>query len=125
MILVDTNVIIESLRGKEETVRLLEKIGLKNISISTITEMELYIGARDKKELNFIKKRLKKIEIIDFDKKISKKSVELVFKFSKSHTLDIPDSIIAATSLINGLPLMTYNKKDFKFIPDLKLYELA
>ena len=76
MILVDTNVIIESLRGKEETVTLLEKIGLKNIAISTITEMELYIGARDKKELNFIKKRLKKIEIIDFDKKISKKSVE-------------------------------------------------
>jgi predicted nucleic acid-binding protein len=125
MILVDTNVIIESLRGEEETVRLLEKIGLKNIAISTITEMELYIGARDKKELNFVKKRLKKIEIIDFDKKISKKSVELVFKFSKSHTLDIPDSIIAATSLINGLPLMTYNKKDFKFIPDLKLYESA
>lgn len=125
MILVDTNVIIESLRGKKETVTLLEKIGLKNIAISTITEMELYIGARDKKELNFIKKRLKKIEIIDFDKKISKKSVELVFKFSKSHTLDIPDSIIAATSLIYDLPLITYNKKDFKFIPDLKLYELA
>lgn len=125
MILVDTNVIIESLRGKKETVTLLEKIGLKNIAISTITEMELYIGARDKKELNFIKKRLKKIEIIDFDKKISKKSVELVFKFSKSHTLDIPDSIIAATSLIYGLPLITYNKKDFKFIPDLKLYESA
>jgi tRNA(fMet)-specific endonuclease VapC len=124
MILVDTNVIIESLRGKEETVKLLEKIGLKNIAISTITEMELYIGARDKKELNFIKKRLKKIEIIDFDKKISKKSVELVFEFSKSHNLDIPDSIIAATCLIYKLSLMTYNKKDFKFIPDLKLYEL-
>lgn len=125
MILVDTNVIIESLRGKKETITLLEKIGLKNIAISTITEMELYIGARDKKELNYIKKRLEKIEIIDFDKKISKKSVELIFKFSKSHTLDIPDSIIAATCLTYGITLITYNKKDFKFIPDLKLYELA
>jgi predicted nucleic acid-binding protein len=123
MILVDTNVIIESLKGKKETVALLEKIGLKNIAISTITEMELYVGALNKNELNYIKKRLEKIEIIDFDKEISKKSVELVFKFSKSHTLDIPDSIIAATCLIYDIPLFTYNQRDFKYIPALKLYE--
>jgi hypothetical protein len=122
MVLIDTNAIIESLRGREETIKLLEKIGLENIAISSISEMELYVGAFNKKELNFIKKRLKIIEIIDFDKRISRKSAELVFEFSKSHTLDIPDSIIAATCLVYEFPLLTYNTKDFKFIPGLKLY---
>jgi len=123
MVLIDTNVIIDSLKGREETIELLEKIGLENIAISSISEMELYVGAFNKKELNFIKKRLQKIEIIDFDKRISRKSAELVFEFSKSHTLDIPDSIIAATCLVYDISLLTYNTKDFKFIPGLKLYE--
>lgn len=85
--------------------------------------MELYIGALNKNELNFIKDRIEKIELIDIDKGISRKSAELVYKFSKSHNLDIPDSIIAATCLELGIELFTYNKKDFKYIPDLKLYK--
>jgi len=122
MVIIDTNVIIESMKGSEKTIEILEKIGLENIAISSISEMELYVGALNKKELHFIKKRLEKIEIFDFDKRISRKSAELVFGFSKSHNLDIPDSIIAATCLVYDIPLFTYNTKDFKFIPGLKLY---
>jgi tRNA(fMet)-specific endonuclease VapC len=122
MVIIDTNVIIESLKGREKTIEILEKIGLENIAISSISEMELYVGALNKKELNFIKKRLEKVEIFDVDKRISRKSAELVFEFSKSHNLDIPDSIIAATCLVYDIPLLTYNTKDFKFIPGLKLY---
>jgi predicted nucleic acid-binding protein len=122
MVIIDTNVIIESLKGREKTIEILEKIGIENIAISSISEMELYVGALNKKELLFIKKRLEQIEIFDFDKRISRKSAELVFEFSKSHNLDIPDSIIAATCLVYDIPLFTYNTKDFKFIPGLKLY---
>ena len=83
MVIIDTNVIIESLKGREKTIEILEKIGLENIAISSISEMELYVGALNKKELNFIKKRLEKVEIFDVDKRISRKSAELVFEFSK------------------------------------------
>lgn len=34
----------------------------------------------------------------------------------------IPDALIAAIAIANGLELFTYNKKDFDFIPELKLY---
>lgn len=33
------------------------------------------------------------------------------------------DALIAATSLGTGLKLFTYNKRDFKFIKGLKLYD--
>lgn len=36
--------------------------------------------------------------------------------------LQIPDALIAATYLVNNLPLYTLNKKDFSNISGLKLY---
>jgi predicted nucleic acid-binding protein len=121
MVLVDTNVIIEAFKGTQETIELLESIGLKNLVVSTITQMELYIGALNKNELNLIRNRLKNIKILDINKKISQKGAELVYNYSKSHNLDIPDSIIAATALIHNIPLLTYNLRDFRFIPGLNL----
>ena len=54
MILCDTNVIIETLKGDEKTIKIIERIGLENIAISSVTVMELYFGALNKRELNKI-----------------------------------------------------------------------
>ena len=48
MILCDTNVIIEILKGNKRTMSIIENIGLENIAISSITVMELYFGAFNK-----------------------------------------------------------------------------
>ena len=55
MILCDTNVIIEILKGNKKIIKITESIGLENIAISSITVMELYFGALNKKELDKIK----------------------------------------------------------------------
>ena len=56
MILCDTNVIIEALKGDDKTIKIIERIGLENIAISSVTVMEMYFGALNKRELNKIKK---------------------------------------------------------------------
>jgi predicted nucleic acid-binding protein len=33
----------------------------------------------------------------------------LIARYSKSHGLVIPDALIAATALVEGLPLLTHN----------------
>ncbi len=43
--------------------------------------------------------------------------------YSLSHNLIVPDGLIASTSLVHDLSLFTLNKKDFKFISGLDLYE--
>ena len=46
----------------------------------------------------------------------------LMENYYLSHGLKIPDAIIAATSRYHGVSLFTFNKKDFRFIPDIKFF---
>ncbi|MBV5337012.1 MAG: PIN domain-containing protein [Deltaproteobacteria bacterium] len=92
-IVLDTNILIEILKNNTQTLRAVEGLN-GELCISAISVMELYFGARDKAELS---------------------------KYAKSHYLDIPDALIASSVLINNIPLMTYNRKDFKYIEGLKL----
>lgn len=121
-ILCDTNVIIEIFKGNNDTFRILEKTGFENIYISSITVMEMFYGALNSIELKKIKRYLNSLRILQTDENISRISIELIEKYSKSHGLQIPDAVIAATSLSRRIRLFTYNIKDFKFIKDIKLY---
>lgn len=121
MILCDTNVIIETLKGDEKTIKIIERIGLENIAISSVTVMELYFGALNKRELNKIKKYLKALNIAHFDNSVSELAVSMIESYSKSHGLQIPDAIIAATALSLEIKLFTLNLKDFRYIDGLKL----
>jgi tRNA(fMet)-specific endonuclease VapC len=121
MILCDTNVIIEILKGNKTTINIIENIGLENIAISSVTVMELYFGALNKRELNKIKKHLQALNIVHFDADISESAIKLIERFSKSYGLQIPDAIIAATAMTSKIKLFTFNLKDFKYIDGLKL----
>ncbi|MFW5774087.1 MAG: PIN domain-containing protein, partial [Tangfeifania sp.] len=49
--------------------------------------------------------------------------LQLLEKYSLSHNLKIPDALIASTAIANETELFTLNKKDFKFIKELNLYQ--
>ena len=83
--------------------------------------MELYYGARDKAELNKLEKFVSLFEIIHLNETISSHATQLIKTYAKSHTLDIPDGLIAATALVLKVALLTYNTKDFKYIKDIEL----
>lgn len=112
---------IEVLKGNQNIVRELEELRLA-YAISAISAMELYYGALNKAELFKLQKFISLFEIIELNKSISNIATELIFEYSKSHNLDIPDSLIAATAMENNLKLYTLNIKDFRFIKSLKLF---
>jgi predicted nucleic acid-binding protein len=123
MVLCDTDVIIEYLKGNKKTKRELEKIKMENITLSIITLMEIYFGALNKKELNNIKRVLGNFNILKVNEDISDLAIDMVLKYSKSHGLRIPDSLIGATAVYYDIPLFTYNIKDFHFIKNINLYK--
>jgi predicted nucleic acid-binding protein len=84
--------------------------------------MELILGALNKREVNYIQKAFKEIKIVYINEDISKIAQDLMVKYNKSHNLQIDDALIAATSTVMNIVLITYNKSDFQFIPNVSLY---
>ena len=123
IVLCDTDVIIEFYRNNPDIIAELKNIGQENIAVSTITAGELIYGAFNKKELNQIKKDLKKLTVIDIDKKTCDTFLDIMSKYVLSHKLALPDGFIAATAIANDIELYTLNIKDYKFIDGLRLFK--
>ncbi|MCR5475269.1 MAG: type II toxin-antitoxin system VapC family toxin [Lachnospiraceae bacterium] len=119
--LCDTCILIDYLRGKEEIKNTLSKDRTDGLGMSSITYMELMVGAFNKREINTIKKAFADFEIVELSAAVSIKASKLIETYSKSHGLLIPDALIAATALEYNIPLYTANVSDFRFIPDLVL----
>lgn len=115
---------VEFLRGSAEAVTRLQEIGPANIAISSITRMELLVGAQNSREVTGIEKSLAAIHEIPVSESISENATGLIKKYAKSHGLKIPDGIIAATALDQSLKLFTYNIRDFRFIQGLNLFTI-
>ncbi|HLP45234.1 MAG TPA: type II toxin-antitoxin system VapC family toxin [Candidatus Kapabacteria bacterium] len=122
IIFLDSCIIIDYIKGKKEIKNQVHQIQMPCINF--IVEMELMQGANDKRELAKIRKELSAFELLDFHNEIAKLSSLLLKNYLLSHNLQIADAIIAATSLVYDIPLFTHNKKDFRYIPNLNLYEI-
>ena len=120
MILLDTNILIEILKGNQESIEKVQSFTMP-LAISSITVMELYYGALNKAELNKLEKFVSMFNIIQINETISTQATKLVKAYAKSHNLDIPDSLIASTTLVHKYKLFTYNVKDFTYIKNIDL----
>ena len=109
------------MKGNEKVKKNLEKIGEGNIAFSIITHAEAYAGS-SKKDMNALKSFFAKHRLYHINEEASKIFHGLIVSNHKRHSKWIPDALIAATALSNNIELFTHNRKDFDFIPDLKLY---
>jgi predicted nucleic acid-binding protein len=121
--LCDTSVLIDYLRGDQSVKEKLLTDQFVNLSISSITLMELFVGAFNKQEVEKIRKAFEDITIIELNEEISIKARALIEQYTKSHNLQIPDALIASTALFFGIPLYTKNISDFRYIHELKLVD--
>lgn len=125
----DTDVMIDywdvSSKRHSQTKTIIEdKIGLDNIVISAITKMELLMGASNKTEESIIKKKLGRFNIALINNDITILAIELFESYRLSQGLAIPDCFIGSTARILNLELFTYNLKDFRYMSELKLFEI-
>jgi len=121
-IVLDTNVLIEILKNNQQTIKKVESLS-PPLFVSVISAMELIYGALNKAEQKKLQQFLSLFTVIELNEKISKQAFSLITQYAKSHTLDIPDSLIAASCLESNKTLFTYNRKDFRFISKLTLLD--
>ena len=121
IVLCDTNILFELLKGNEKVKKNLDKIGDNNIAFSIITYAEAFAGS-SKKEMNSLKSFFANHKLYHINEETSKIFNGLIQTNHKRHSKWIPDALIAATALNKNIEIFTFNRKDFDFIPGLKLY---
>jgi len=123
LIIVDSCVFIKAFRKDTNAIRDLKAISA-NTAYSVITQLELLIGANTIVKKEAIKKIFESYYGIPLNPIISEKSIEIMrIYITGQQVISVPDCLIAATSIITGYPLFTYNKKDFDFIEGVNFYK--
>ena len=120
--MVDTDTLIDVGRGVHEAVTCLQGIEHSSVpAASVVTQMELFVGCRDKAELQEVEKFLRRFRLLRLDEQTSDAAVELLRQYRLSHGLLIADALIAATALVFDAPFVSKNQRDYRFIAGLKL----
>ncbi len=119
MILIDTNIVIEFLRGSLNAAAWFDALD-ERPAISAISVLELYAGVRSQRDERDIVAVRQQLSCLPIGEEIAEDAGSFMRHFHKSHGIDIPDAIIAATAEHHGLRLATLNVKHFPMFPKLK-----
>ena len=119
--LVDTDVMIWYLRGNQNAYDLIHSLG--DFCISSITYMELVQGMRNKDKLRMLQKVLKQwnVKTIYISEEISARALFYVEEHFLSHSMQLADALIAATTTQYGMTLITANDKHYKVVKDIDI----
>jgi hypothetical protein len=120
LVLVDTDVLVDVGRGVREAADYLADLrSCADLGISTITEMELIAGCRNKPELAQLTRFLSPYGRVKLTAEISDMAVTLMQEYRLSHGLLTPDALIAATVRVTGRRLLTRNRKHYDPVPGI------
>jgi predicted nucleic acid-binding protein len=123
LIIIDSCVLIKAFRKDTLAYNDLEEIK-NHTAYSVITWLELLIGANTPVKKEAINKIFESYYGIPLNEKISLKAIEIMQTYiSGKQIISVPDCLIAATSIVTGYPLLTYNKKDFDFIEGITFHK--
>ena len=122
IVLFDTDILIWAQRKNSKAYELIGDAEERFISIQSY--MELLKGARNRSETRIIKSFLSDADFmtLPITEKIGHRALIYIEEYAQNSGLRAGDAIIAATSIENGLALVTGNLKHFKPIKDINLY---
>jgi predicted nucleic acid-binding protein len=119
---VDTDILIDAARRVPEALECLQQIEQATaLAVSVITQMELFVGCRNKAEFRDTERFLQRFQIIALDDQSCDAAVDLLRQYRLSHGLAIPDALIVATAMTRGCEFITKNQRDYRFIDGLEL----
>ena len=128
-LLIDTDVLIDFFDKTKKNYQIAKEafsdFSDRNVEpcISIISSIEMIQGSKNNLEKNKILKHLEPFEVISISEETCTVTRDLIIAYSSSHGLLMGDAFIAATALYLDFQLFTFNRKDFRFIKNLKLYE--
>ena len=117
--LIDTNVLIDRMRGRPEALQLVHD-RLRDIATSSLVIAELYQGVRDH-EREALDELRDSLLVLDVTTEIAEQGGLYARQFRSSHGAGLIDCLIAATAVHYGLQLITLNAKHFPMLADVEV----
>lgn len=114
-LLLDTDVLVDYLRGTEEAVEYLEEC-TGTLLLSSITVAELYAGVREGRERTALSTFLSAFELVPVTREIAERGGLWRRDYGRSHDTGLADALIAATADVAQAQLVTLNQKHFPML---------
>lgn len=118
-ILLDTDIIVDFLRGYPDAVVFINS-NSDGIILSSIVVAELYAGVKGNRELEILDDFIGICQIIPVTGTIARTGGIHKCDYSGSHGIGLADAIIAATAQIIDVELKTLNIKHYPMLKNLK-----
>ena len=122
MILIDSDVLIEHLRGNKAAKDWLrharQSSGPLAISVVSLTEV---VGGMRSPERREVMRLLGSMQRFEVSEQVAWRAATLMREYRRSHSgIGLGDYLIAATALTEGLELATLNIRHYPMFPDIK-----
>ena len=117
-LLLDTDVLINFLRGQPQAVQLLDDTDCE-FYLSAVSVAELYVGVRDGREREVLDQLVGVLRTIEISTEIAQQAGLWRREYGKSHGTGILDALIAACADALQIPLATLNVKHFPMLPNV------
>ena len=118
-ILVDTDVLVDFLRGHEKAVAFISEFSSR-IILSAIVVAELYAGVKGNAELTVLENFISLFRVVPLTAEIAKIGGLYKRDFGKSHGVGLADAILAATADAEKAELKTLNVKHYPMLSGME-----
>ena len=121
MILLDTDVMIDLLRGYPPAKEWFDSLDDDAIfTLPGFVMMELIQGCENKSEQERLKQHLGDYRIVWLSPEGCNKALDIFTQYHLSHNAGLIDTLVGQTAVSLNVSLHTFNKRHYQFIPGLE-----
>jgi hypothetical protein len=117
-LLLDTSVLVALIRQQPPAMAWIARQSRRPLAISSASVLEIERGVENDSDRAKARSAMAHLVVIGMDEAIAARAGAILRRYQPSHGIDIPDAIIAATSLVTRTPLRTHNLKHFPMLDD-------
>jgi predicted nucleic acid-binding protein len=116
MILLDTDVMVDLMRGHEPAISWLDSLGAEAVGIPGLVAMELIQGCRDRAEQQQVERALRAHALYWPTERDCIRALDSFVEYHLSHGIGVLDALVAETAVGLGLQLATFNERHYRII---------
>ena len=123
MIVADTDVLIDFLRGREPIANRVDReLSTGALATTAVTAFELRSGTRSQKESEVVETLLGALQLLPLDAAAASRAAEVRRRLEADGSpIGMADYLIAGVCLARSAILLTRNRNHFERVPDLAL----